>query len=80
MNVEALNQACQHFGGQKKLATVLGIHSAAISSWRKIGSVPPIQCRAIEAATMGKVRREDLDPILFGPISGLDPMPSARQG
>lgn len=80
MNVDALNEACRYFGSQRKLAIRLGIHSPAISSWRQSRCIPPMQCRAIELATGGKITRQDLDPVLFGPITPTDIMPSASNG
>lgn len=62
-----LDRAIEVLGTQQALAEALGISSPSISEWKRRGQVPATRCRAIEAATGGKVSAHDLRPDLFRP-------------
>jgi DNA-binding transcriptional regulator YdaS (Cro superfamily) len=59
---DALAAAIQHFGSVVALARKLEVPSSLPSMWRKRGRVPAEHCPAIEAATGGAVRCEELRP------------------
>ncbi|WP_022957262.1 Cro/CI family transcriptional regulator [Spongiibacter tropicus] len=65
--MEALEKAIEVVGGQARLAEKLAIDTAAISGWKKRGSVPAARCKAIENLTAGKVAAHQLRPDIFGP-------------
>lgn len=55
--------ACEVVGGQAELARILRITPAAVSQWcNGVRPVPAERCPAIERATAGAVRCEDLRP------------------
>jgi DNA-binding transcriptional regulator YdaS (Cro superfamily) len=55
--------AAEVMGSQAALASALGVTRAAVSQWKDEGrKVPPEHCPAIERATGGKVRCEELRP------------------
>lgn len=60
--IEALDVAISHCSTQAALATSLGIRQSVISMWKHRKSVPAEHCPAIERATGGRVRCEDLRP------------------
>ncbi len=62
MTLSALDRACDTLGSQEALAAALGIKSPSISGWRSAGTVPQDRCAAIERATGGAVRCEELRP------------------
>lgn len=64
--MEALDRAIDAAGGVGLLAAALGVTQAAVSNWKQRG-VPPKQCRAIEEATAGVVKRHELRPDIFDP-------------
>lgn len=66
MSIEFLDKACELLGGQGRLAHVLGISSPSITEWRARQRVPLARCRAIEAATAGRVTVYQLRPDVFG--------------
>lgn len=49
-------------GGTAEVARLCGVSSQAVSQWRSKGAIPPDRCPAIESATGGAVRCEDLLP------------------
>ena len=51
----------EHYGGVTKAAIALGVSQSAVSLWRERG-IPAERCPAIERATNGAVRCEDLRP------------------
>jgi DNA-binding transcriptional regulator YdaS (Cro superfamily) len=57
----ALDRAIACLDTQAALAVALGVRSPSISEWRRNG-VPIERCVAIEAATAGAIRCEDLRP------------------
>lgn len=59
MSTQALRRAIATQGTQAALAMKLGISSPSISEWLRRG-VPIEKCVAIEAATGGQVRVEEL--------------------
>lgn len=62
--MDALNRAVALLGGQAALASALGLKQQHIWNWlnRPGAEVPAEHCPAIERATGGKVRCEDLRP------------------
>jgi DNA-binding transcriptional regulator YdaS (Cro superfamily) len=61
----AIEKAAELVGSQKKLAELLHVSKAAVNQWKLPGrKVPTIHCPAIEEATKGIVRCEDLRPDL----------------
>jgi len=59
--MDPLKLAITIIGGRKKVADLFAIAPQAVSQWR-IGSVPADRCPAIERATRGIVRCEQLRP------------------
>jgi len=50
-------------GGVGRLALAIGVGQSAVSNWRKRKSIPAAEyCAGIEAATGGRVTRQDLRP------------------
>jgi DNA-binding transcriptional regulator YdaS (Cro superfamily) len=68
MSNDALDRAIEIVGSQQALADGLNIKSPSISGWRQSGKVPVERCAAIEAATGGRVTRNELRPDVFGPL------------
>jgi DNA-binding transcriptional regulator YdaS (Cro superfamily) len=63
MDKQALISACDFVGGQAALARALGIKPPTVNQWIKAERpVPAERCPAIERATAGRVRCEDLRP------------------
>lgn len=61
--MNAIEKACASVGGQSILAATLGITPPAVNQWiTGKRPVPPERCIAIERATAGAVRCEDLRP------------------
>lgn len=56
-----IKKACDAVGSQRNLARILGITPGAVSQWHGKG-VPIEHCVAIEKATSGAVRCEELRP------------------
>jgi DNA-binding transcriptional regulator YdaS (Cro superfamily) len=60
---EALRGAVDHFGSAAGLATALEVSKQAISFWLSgARRIPADKCPAIERATLGRVRCEELRP------------------
>ena len=63
MKKEAIQKACEIAGGQSAMARLLGVKPPSVNEWIKGGRpVPAERCPAIEKATQGAVRCEDLRP------------------
>jgi DNA-binding transcriptional regulator YdaS (Cro superfamily) len=63
MDKQALMSACDFVGGQAALARALGVKPPTVNQWTKAERpVPAERCPAIERATSGRVRCEDLRP------------------
>lgn len=60
--MDALRKAFQIAGSQAALAAALSISPQVVSNWHRRGNVPADYCPAIERATNGAVRCEDLRP------------------
>ena len=79
--MSAINRAVEILGAQNALADAVGVSKAFVNQWIKgERPVPPERCRAIEAATDGKVTRYDLRPDIFGaapPASNSDQQEAA---
>lgn len=58
----ALEQAIERLGSAAALASVVGVAPSAPGMWKQRGRVPAEHCPAIEKATFGHVRCEDLRP------------------
>jgi len=67
--MNALEQAITILGRPSALARVCGTFPQAVSRWRRQGYPPVKYVLAIEAATNGKVRRDQLRPDIFGPAA-----------
>lgn len=57
-----LEKAMQTLGGASALASALGVSSSTPSMWKVRGNIPAEHCPAIEQATHGAVRCEELRP------------------
>lgn len=57
-----LTQAINVLGTQKALADAIGVSPKTVWAWLNREAVPAEQCPAIEKATNGAVRCEDLRP------------------
>ncbi|CAI06121.1 hypothetical protein ebB253 [Aromatoleum aromaticum EbN1] len=63
MNRNPILLACESVGGQATLARALGVTPAAVSQWvTGVRPIPAERCPAIERATAGAVRCEELRP------------------
>lgn len=63
MNQHPIDRAAQIVGSQAALASVLGVTRAAVNQWKDEGRrVPAEHCPAIERATNGAVRCEEIRP------------------
>lgn len=60
--MEALIKSISLVGGQSALAKLLGVVPQVVHNWLVRGNVPAEKCPAIERATNGAVRCEDLRP------------------
>lgn len=59
--MDPIKKAAEVIGSQRKLSEILGVTPGAVSQWMG-GNVPISHCVAIEKATNGAVRCEDLRP------------------
>ncbi len=63
MMKQAIQKACDIAGGQSALARLLGVKPPSVNEWVKgHRPIPAERCPAIERATSGAVRCEDLRP------------------
>lgn len=62
--MHTLRKAIEKLNGVGRLAHELGIRQSAVSNWLARGNVPADRAPAIEAATGGEIRCEDLRPDL----------------
>jgi len=60
--MENLIRAYQVLGSQTALAKAIGVVPQVVNNWQRRGNVPAEYCPAIEKATAGMVRCEDLRP------------------
>jgi len=60
--MEHLDRAIGIVGSQAALAAQCGVVQGAVSNWRQRKSIPAEYCPAIERATAGAVRCEELRP------------------
>lgn len=58
----SLTRATTFLGSQKALADAIGVSSKTVWAWLNREAVPAEHCPAIERATGGAVRCEDLRP------------------
>ena len=68
-----ISKAIAVAGSQKKLAEACGVSQAAVSKWLMGGGVSAESALAIERATDGSVRAEDLRPDVFRAFVGSRP-------
>lgn len=61
-NTKSLLKAVEIAGTQKALAVCVGVSQQTVWAWISRKSVPAEHCPAIERATSGAVRCEDLRP------------------
>ena len=67
--MSAIKLAIEICGGASRLAEILRVTPGAVSQWANgTRPVPPTRCRAIEAATDGRVTCEELRPDVFGSV------------
>lgn len=62
IGMDALNKAIAIFGSQSELSRAIGTDQQTVYNWLKRQNVPAERCPAIERATGGVVRCEDLRP------------------
>lgn len=63
MEMQAITQAASAVGGQAQLARLLGVTPPTVNQWISgTRQVPAERCPAIERATNGAVRCEELRP------------------
>lgn len=60
--MEHLKRAIEIVGSQKGLGLAVGVVSQVVNNWLRRGNVPAEYCPAIERATAGRVRCEDIRP------------------
>lgn len=60
--IDALERAINVVGSQSALAKAIGRTPQVVNNWQRRGNVPAEHCPAIERATKGEVRCEDLRP------------------
>lgn len=63
---EAMSQAIDLFGSEKKLGRAIGVSQNAIWRAKTVGRATAEMCVCIEAVTNGKIKRAALRPDLFG--------------
>lgn len=63
---EAMHQAIDIFGSEKKLGDAIGVSQNAVWRAKTVGRATAEMCVCIEAVTNGKVKRGALRPDLFG--------------
>ncbi|WP_307608418.1 helix-turn-helix domain-containing protein [Variovorax boronicumulans] len=87
MNTDAIRAAAEKVGGQASLARLLDVKPPTVNQWVKgERQVPAEQCPAIERATSGAVRCEELRPDVPWEVlrlqAGIEPEPitPAEQG
>ena len=66
--MSTIERAVGIIGSQSAIARLLGgkVRPQHVSYWVSVGRVPAEHCRAIEAATDGRVTRYQLRPDVFG--------------
>lgn len=62
VGMESLKKAIECLGTQSDLAKAIGVVPQVVHNWLIRGNVPAERCPAIERATHGAVRCEDLRP------------------
>lgn len=60
--MDTLKHAEKLIGSQTALARAVGVVPQVVNNWHRRGNVPAEYCPAIERATAGAVRCEDLRP------------------
>lgn len=74
----ALERSIEALGSTSALAAAIGVASSLPSMWKARGRVPAEHCPAIERATGGAVRCEELRPdVDWGVLRGQHP-PAAQ--
>jgi DNA-binding transcriptional regulator YdaS (Cro superfamily) len=66
----ALDRACDLFPSQNRFAAAIGVGKTTIPFWRYRSrkGVPGEYCERIEAATGGRITKDQLRPDLFKPL------------
>lgn len=63
MEKKAISKACAVIGGQAKMARAINVSPPTVNQWcNGVRQVPAERCPAIERATGGTVRCEELRP------------------
>lgn len=79
--MQALQTAIATLGNQTKLALAIGVVPQVVHNWVARGNVPADKCPAIEKATGGAVRCEDLRPdVDWGYLRGTNATVAAEIG
>ncbi|HRT10468.1 MAG TPA: helix-turn-helix domain-containing protein [Candidatus Paceibacterota bacterium] len=60
--MDHLLRAYKIFGTQAALAKAIGVVPQVVNNWQRRGNIPAEYCPAIERATAGQVKCEDLRP------------------
>lgn len=74
--MEALQRAIDLLKGPNALASAIGVSTSAPHMWKKRQRVPAEYCPAIERATSGAVRCEDLRPDVAWDVLRMQAAPS----
>lgn len=78
--MNALERSIEVLGSVSALATAIGVAGSLPSMWKARGRVPAEHCPAIERATCGAVRCEDLRPdVDWGVLRGHQPAPADEE-
>lgn len=63
MEKKPIEKACEILGGQSAMAKLFGIATPSVNQWvKQRRPIPAERCPAIERATQGAVRCEELRP------------------
>lgn len=83
--MNALERSIEALGSTSALAAAIGVASSLPSMWKSRGRVPAEHCPAIERATGGAVRCEELRPdvdwsVLRTPANPTTPAEAGQEG
>lgn len=74
-----MRRALAMYGTQRKLAEAMGVSFQAVSFWLTGARRVSAECAVkIEAITNGQVKRAELRPDLFGPLTAPPPASGSR--
>lgn len=73
--LDKLGLFAKSYGGQRHLATALGVTQSLVSGWRHGRyPVPPIQCLEIQRLSDGAIKAAELRPEIFSSVMGYSDM------